>query len=236
MQMELIALRHQVAVYKQTVSRPRLWPTDRLLWVWLSRLWPGWQDVLKFVQPRTILAWQKKRFRDYWRHLSQSGKPGRPAITKEVRELIQDMWRSNPTWGSPRIVGELGKLGIHVAKFTVEKYRPRIRKPSSPTRKAFLNNHVKDLVSCDFFTVPTVTCKVLFVFVILAHERRRIVHFNVTEHPTAQWTARQVVEAFPWDEAPRYLLRDRDAIYGDHFQQRVGNMGIEEVLIAPRNP
>jgi transposase InsO family protein len=168
--------------------------------------------------------------------LSQSGTPGRSTIAKDVRELIQDIWRSNPTWGSPRIVGELRKLGINVAKSTVEKYRPRIRKPSSPTWRAFLHNHVKGLVSCDFFTVPTVTCKVLFVFVILAHDRRRILHVNVTEHPTAQWTAQQIVEAFPWDEAPRYLLRDRDAIYGEQFQQRVKNMGIEEVLIAPRSP
>ncbi len=192
--------------------------------------------MLSFVQPRTIIAWQKKQFRAYWRRLSQSGKPGRPAIPKEVRELIQDMWRSNPTWGSPRIVGELGKLGIHVAKSTVEKYRPRLRKLPSPTWKAFLKNHVKDLVSCDFFTVPTVTYKVLFVFVILVHDRRRIVHFNVTEHPTAKWTAQQIVEAFPWDEAPRYLLRDRDAIYGTHFRQRIEHMGIEEVKIAPHSP
>ena len=234
--LENLALHHQVAVYKQSISRPKLRPIDRLLWVWLSRLWPGWQDALEFVQPHTVVAWQKKRFRDYWRRLSQSSKPGRPAIDKEVRELIQNMWRSNPTWGSPRIVGELRRLGINVVKSTVEKYRPQIRKPPSPTWKPFLNNHVKELVSCDFFTVPTVTFKVLFVFVLLAHERRRIVHFNVTEHPTAQWTAHQIVEAFPWDPAPRYRLRDRDSIYGTHFEQRVGRMGIEEVKIAPPSP
>jgi putative transposase len=146
------------------------------------------------------------------------------------------MWRSNPTWGSPRIVGELRKLGIEVAKSTVEKYRPSGRKPSSPTWKAFLANHVQDLVALNFFTVPTVTCRVLFVLVILAHERRRIVHCIVTEHPTVQWTAQQVIDAFPWDEAPRYLLRDRDRIYGDHFRQRVRHMGIEEVKIAPHSP
>jgi putative transposase len=156
MQMELIALRHQVAVYQQSIPRPKLRPTDRLLWVWLSRLWPHWQQALAFAQPRTIIAWQNKRFRDHWRRLSRSGKPGRPAIAQEMRALIQDMWQSNPTWGSPRIVGELQKLGIDVAKSTVEKYRPRARKPSSPTWKAFLNNHVQDLVACDFFTVPTV--------------------------------------------------------------------------------
>ena len=211
-------------------------PSDRLFWVWLSRLWSGWQQVLTFVQPRTVIAWQQKRFRDHWRRLSRSGKPGRPAIATEVHELIQDMWQSNPTWGSPRIVGELRKLGIDVAKSTVEKYRPKVRKPSSPTWKAFLNNQVQDLVACDFFTVPTATCQVLFVFIMLAHERRRIVHFNITEHPTAEWTAQQIVEAFPWDTAPRYLLRDRDSIYGGHFQQGIKNMGIEEVKIAPRSP
>ena len=146
------------------------------------------------------------------------------------------MWQSNPTWGSPRIVGELRKLGIEVAKSTVEKYRPKVRKPSSPTWKAFLNNHVQNLVACDFFTVPTATFRVLFVFIILAHKRRRIVHFNITEHPTAQWTAQQIVEAFPWDTAPRYLLRDRDSIYGTAFQSRVKNLGMEEVMIAPRSP
>jgi putative transposase len=188
------------------------------------------------VQPRTVIAWQKKRFRDYWRRLSQPSKPGRPAIPEEVRDLIQDMWRSNPTWGSPRIVGELHKIGIDVAKSTVETYRPRIRKPPSPTWKALLNNRVTDLVSCDFFTVPTATFRVLFVFIILVHDRRCIVHFNITEHPTAQWTAQQMIDAFPWETAPRYLLRDRDSIYGEAFQQRVGNMGIEEVKIAPRSP
>ena len=236
MQLEILALRHQLVVYQHSIKRPRLQPAERLLWVWLSKLWSGWQQALEFVQPRTSITWQNKRFRDYWRQLSQSGKPGRPVISKEVRELIQDMWRSNPTWGSPRIVGELRKLGIHVAKSSVEKYRPRPTKPSSPTWKSFLNNHVKDIVACDFFTVTTVTFRILFVFILLAHERRCIVHFNVTEHPTAQWTAQQIVEAFPWDTAPRYLLRDRDAIYSTAFQQRVSHMGIEEVKIAPRSP
>jgi putative transposase len=135
--------------------------------------------------------------------LSQQGRPGRPTIAKEVRELIQAMWQANPTWGSPRIVGELRKVGIKVTKPTVEKYRIRPPKPPSPTWKAFLTHHVQDLVALDFFVVPTVTHHVLFVLLILAHERRRVVHFNITEHPTAQWTAQQVVDAFPWDEAPR---------------------------------
>jgi transposase InsO family protein len=192
--------------------------------------------VLAFVQPRTILAWQRRRFRDHWRDLSQQGKPGRPAMGKEVRQLIGDMWRANPTWGSPRIVGELRKLGIAVATSTVEKYRVRPQKPPSPAWKAFLKNHIQDVVALDFFVVPTVTHKVLFVLVMLAHERRRIVHFHITEHPTAEWTTQQVINAFPWDEAPRYLLRDRDRIYSTSFRQRVRLMGIEEVVIAPRSP
>lgn len=236
MHLRILALQHQVAVYKQTVARPRLRPSDRLFWAWLSRLWPGWHDTLAFVQPCTVIAWQRKRFRDHWRRLSQQGPSVRPAIAKDVRDLIRTMWQANPTWGSPRIVGELRKLGIDVAKSTVEKYRMRPQKPPSPTWKTFLTNHVHDLVALDFFTVPTVTFKVLFVLVILAHERRRVVHFNITEHPTAQWTLQQVVEAFPWDEAPRYLLRDRDRIYGAAFRQRMQHMGIEEVLTAPQSP
>jgi putative transposase len=210
--LENLALRHQLAVYQQTVHRPRLRPSDRVFWAWLSRLWPGWQHALAFVQPRTVIGWQQQRFRDHWRRLSRSRQPGRPTIAKELRGLIREMSLANPTWGSPRIVGELRKLGIDIAKSTVEKYRVRPCKPSSPTWKAFLRNHVQDLISLDFFVVPTVLNRVLFVLLILAHERRRVVHFIVTEHPTAAWTAQQVVEAFPWDRAPRYLLRDRDRI------------------------
>jgi putative transposase len=234
--LENVALRHQLAVYKHTVHRPRLRPTDRLFWVWLSRLWPGWQEALAFVQPRTVITWQRRRFRDHWRQLSQQGNPGRPAIAKEVRDRICAMWQAHPTWGSPRIVGELRKLGIAVAKSTVEQYRPRPKKPPSPTWKTFLKTHVQDVVAMDFFVVPTVTFRVLFVLVLLAHERRRVVHFNVTEHPTTQWTAQQVVEAFPWDEAPRYLLRDRDGIYSAAFRQRVKHMGIKEVRTALQSP
>jgi putative transposase len=182
--LEHLALRHQLAVYQQSVPRPHLRVTDRLFWAWLSRLWSGWQHALTFVQPRTVIAWQRRRFRNYWRQLSRSGTPGRPAIAQDVRELIHTMSQANPTWGAPRIVGELRKLGIEVAKSTVEKYRGPMRTPPSSTWKTFLNNHRQDLVSLDFFTVPTVTYKVLFVLLILTHERRRVVHFNVTEHPT----------------------------------------------------
>jgi transposase InsO family protein len=157
-------------------------------------------------------------------------------VAKEVRDLIRKMSKANPRWGSPRIVGELAKLGIQVAKATVEKYIVRSRTPPSPTWRAFLDNHLKDLVSVDFFVVPTVTFRVLFVFVVLAHARRRIVHFNITEHPTAQWTGQQISEAFPWETAPRFLVRDRDRVYGPAFKDRVESLGVEEVLTAPRCP
>src|SRR5262245_3658466 len=234
--LEHLALRHQLAVYQQTMARPRLRSTDRVLWAGLSRLWSGWRSALAFVQPQTVIAWQRRRFRDHWARLSRGTTPGRPVIAKEIRELIQAMWQANPTWGSPRIVGELRKLGIDVAKSTVETYRVRPRQPPSPTWKAFLHNHAKDLIALGFFVVPTVTHRVLFVLLILAHERRRVVHFHVTEHPTAEWTAQQMIEAFPWDKAPRYLLRDRDRIYGAYFRERVRHMGIAEVVIAPNSP
>lgn len=236
LQLEVAALRHQLSVYKDAGRRPRITPADRLLWSLIATLWSGWRRSLCFVQPRTVVAWQQKRFRDYWRRLSQSGKPGRPTISPELRNLIRRMWEANPCWGSPRIVGELGKLDIHVAKSTVEKYKPRPNTPSSPSWRTFLDQHDKDLVSVDFFVVPTVKFRVLFVFIVLAHDRRRVIHFNVTEHPTARWTAQQIVEAFPWDSTPRFLIRDRDRIYGDTFQRRIQSLNIEEVVIAPRSP
>jgi transposase InsO family protein len=150
--------------------------------------------------------------------------------------LIRTISSANPLWGTPRIVGELGKLGIDVAKSTVDKYRVRSRKAPSPSWKAFLKNHVNDLVSIDFLIVPTIRFKLLYVLIVLAHSRRKVLHFNVTENPTALWTAQQIVEAFPWDSAPTYLLRDRDAIYGGAFQKRIHAMGIEQILSAPRSP
>ena len=191
---------------------------------------------MTFVKPATVLAWQRRRFREHWARISRHGPPGRPAVSEETRELIRRISGANPGWGSPRIVGELGKLGIEVAKSTVEKYRVRSSKPPSPTWRAFLTNHVTDLVSIDFFTVPTVNFKVIFVLIVLAHDRRRVVHFNVTENPTAQWAAQQIIEAFPWDSAPKYLLRDRDAIFADAFRRRVESLGIAQVLSAPRSP
>jgi transposase InsO family protein len=146
------------------------------------------------------------------------------------------MSRSNPLWGAPRIHGELLKLGIDISQASVGKYMIRTRKRPSPSGRAFLNNHVKDLIAIDFFTVPTVTFRVFFVFLVLTHDRRQILHFNVTEHPTAEWAGRQLREAFPWDTAPQYMIRDRDGIYGNDFTRCVRALGIKQVLTAPRSP
>src|SRR3954465_13072051 len=146
------------------------------------------------------------------------------------------MSRENALWGAPQIHGELLKVGINISESTVSKYLVRHKGSPSQSWRTFLENHVKDMVSADFFTVPTIRFQILYVFLVLAHERRRIVHFAVTAHPTAEWTAQQLREAFPWDSAPRYLLRDRDRIFGHDFVEQVKAMGIKQVLSAPRSP
>jgi len=214
----------------------RLCRRDRLFWLGLSRLWQGWKSVLVIVTPATVIRWQRQGFRYYWRWKSRGRPVGRPLVEAEVRALIRRLSHENPIWGTPRFQAELRLLGHDVAASTIDKYRARGGKPASPTWRSFLKNHVAALTSVDFLVVPTVTFQLLYVFVVLRHERRKVVHFNVTAHPTAAWTGQQVRQAFPFDEAPRYLLRDRDAIYGEEFQRGVRSLGIQEVIIAPRSP
>ena len=238
LELELLALRHQLAVLQRDRPRRlRLRRTDRLVWVLLSRVWPQWRRALQIVTPDTVVRWHRQAFRLYWRRQSAPRRPGRPAVAPDIRALIRDMQAANPLWGAPRLHGELRKLGITVAQSTVAKYvGPSAPTPSSQTWRTFLANHVSQLASVDFFTLPTATFRVLFVFVVLAHARRRILHVSVTAHPTAAWTAQQLREAFPWDTAPRFLLRDRDAIYGSAVRGTVQEMGVEDVLTAPRAP
>jgi transposase InsO family protein len=188
------------------------------------------------VTPDTVLRWQRRRFREYWTKLSGHSTAGRPRVDPEIRALIARMAAANLLWGAPRIHGELLKLGLDVTERTVSRLMPKRRPEPSQTWRTFLDNHVRDLVSIDFFTVPTARLRVLFVLVVLAHHRRRVVHFNITEHPTAAWTTQQIVDAFPYDSAPSYLLRDRDQVYGEQFRHRVKGMRIEEVLTAPHSP
>src|SRR5947208_14126010 len=168
--------------------------------------------------------------------MEESTPTGRPAIGTELRELIRRMNRANPLWGAPRIHGELLKLGLTVSQATVSRYMLRPRRPPSQAWRAFLKNHAKDLIALDFFTVPTATFRVLFVLVVLNHDRRRLVHFNVTEHPTAGWTARQLVEACGLEETPRNLIRDRDPVYGERVSRSARTLDIREAVIAPRSP
>src|SRR5436309_10475370 len=234
--LENLALRHQLAVYKKVVNRPKVLGSDRLFWVALASVWAGWRQALVIVSPNTVLRWQRRRFREYWARLSARAVAGRPRLSRQIRALVVRMAQANPLWGAPRIHGELQKLGIDVAERTVSRLLPKRRSPSSQTWRTFLTNHVRDLVAIDFFTVPTARLRVLFVFVVLAHDRRRVLHFNVTEHPTAAWTAQQIVDAFPDDSALSYLLRDRDAVYGHVFRQRVQGLCVGEVLTAPHSP
>jgi len=232
---ENLALRQQLIVLGRKTKRPRLLQGDRVFWLWLARSWNGWRDSLVLVKPETVVRWHRKGFKYYWTWKSRQ-EGGRPEVSREVRGLIRKMSRANPLWGAPRIHGELLKLGIENSQATVAKYMIRLRKPPSPTWRAFLDNHVRDLASIDFFTVPTATFRVLFVFLVFAHSRRQILHFNVTQSPTAAWTGHQLIEALPWDTAPRYLLRDRDCIYDENFTRSVRATGIEQILIAPRSP
>ena len=232
---ENLALRHQLGVLQRSVKRPRIRQRDRILWVWLSRLWADWRSSLMVVKPETVTRWHRDGFKLYWRWKSR-GKPGRPKIDAEIRSLIRRMCRENATWGAPRIHSELQLLGYDVDESTVGKYMIRHRKPPSQTWRTFLENHVSDIAAIDFFVVPTVRFQLLYCFIVLRHDRRRVVHFNVTRHPTARWTGQQIVEAFPFDEAPRFLIRDHDSIYGVDFQLRVDHMNIEEVVIAYRSP
>ena len=163
LQIENLALRHQLAVYHRTCRRPRLQPSDRIFWSWLSRVWPSWRDALVIVQPATVLAWRRRKFREHWTRLSRSGIPGRPTVSREIRDLIRHMSSANPLWGAPRIVGELRMIGIDIVKATVEKYMVRRRNPPSPSWRAFLKNHIKEIVAVDFFIVPTVRNQILFV-------------------------------------------------------------------------
>jgi transposase InsO family protein len=234
---ENVALRQQLAVFKQKRSRPALRPADRAFWVLLRQVWRDWANALILVQPDTVVDWQRQGFRLFWRWISSSKRAGRPRIPREVQELIRRMARENG-WGAPRIHGELLKLGVEIDERTVSRYLVRGRTSPDKVQSwlAFLRNHRDSLVGMDFFTVPTVTFRILWVFVVLHHERRRILHFGVTDHPDASWITQQLREAFPLDTAPRYAILDRDGKYGHEVPSALQSMGVKPVRTAPRSP
>lgn len=233
--MEVLALRHQIMVLKRPTQRPKLRLWDRYLWMILQRVWPNWRTPLMIFRPETVIGWQRAGFRMFWRWKSRRRR-GRPEKDQELIQLIRRMWRLNPTWGGPRIRDELAKLGLQASTATIRKYRPKSRRRPSQDWWTFLRNHAGAIAALDFLQVPKVTGRLLYVLIVMTHERRKVVHFNITESPTAEWTAQQVVNAFPYDTAPKYLLRDRDSIYGTAFVRRVDGMGIRQKLIAPRAP
>ena len=233
--LEVLALRHQLMVLKRQTRRPRLRRSDRYLWLLLMKVWPNWRNPLMIFQPETLIGWQRAGFRLFWRWESRR-RLGRPEKDQELIQLIRRMWSANPTWGSPRIRDELAKLGLVASTATIRKYRPKSRGKPSQGWKTFLQNHAGRIAAMDFFVVPTVTFRLLYVLIVMNHERRKVVHFNITDSPSAAWTAQQIVNAFPYDTAPKYLLRDRDSIYGSIFKHRVKGMGIQQKLTAPRSP
>ena len=233
---EIALLRHQLNVLRrQAPLKPRLTVADRLVFVWLYHLFPAVLNAVTIVQPETVIRWHRTGLRLYWRWKSRA-RGGRPKIPGEIRRLIRKMSLANRLWGAPRIHGELLKLGIEVAQSTVAKYMARSGRGRSQTWKTFLHNHVAGIGAMDFLIVPTVGFRLLFVLVILRHQRRRLISLTVTAHPTAEWIACQVTEAFPWDEAPDYLIRDRDASYGQVVAKRLAAMGIRDHPTAPRSP
>src|SRR5713226_2384669 len=233
---ENAALRHQLIVLQRRVrGRVQLTNGDRLFLVQLYRWFPSVLRAITIIRPETLVRWHRAGFRRYWRWKSRS-LGGRPQIAADLRALIRQMSAENPLWGAPRIHGELLKLGFDVAQSTVAKYMVRRCGPPSQGWRTFLRNHAPDIAAIDLFVVRTIGFKLLYGLAIIHLERRRLVWFNVTANPTAEWIARQITEAFPWDQAPRYIIRDRDSSYGMVVTQRLRAMGIRDRPTAPRAP
>ena len=233
---ENLFLRHQLSIALRCAPpRIRLSGGDRALLVWMTRLWPSLLDAAKLVEPETILRWHRSGFKAFWRWKSRK-RAGRPRIDRGLRDLIQRMSKENLLWGASRIHGELLMLGFEVAQSTVSKYMVRGRWPPSQSWKTFLRNNAEAIAAIDLFVVTTLTFERLFAFLVLSHGRRQVLWFEVTRHPTAEWLARQITEAFPWASAPAYLVRDNDGAYGHAFTSRVRAMGIRDRPISPGSP
>ena len=233
---EILVLRHQLNVLRRkSPGRLAFSSIDRVVFAGMYTLAPNILDALKIVKPETVLRWHRGGFRAYWRWKSRP-RGGRPSTPAEIRDLIREMSIANPLWGAPRIHGELLKLGIDVGQTTVAKYMAKTTRRPSQGWKTFLVNHADGIASMDLFVVPTISFRLLYGFLILLHARRELLWLGVTAHPTAEWIAQQITEAFGWRNAPRYVVRDRDRVYGARFVQRLRAMGIRDRPIAPRSP
>ncbi len=234
--LENVALKQQLLVLKRTAKRPRINDGDRTFWLLMRRMLADWKDALHIVKPETVVRWHRQGFRYYWRWKSRA-KPGRPPIPQKLIWLIKRLSRENPLWGAPHIEKELALLGHEVAESTVAKYMVRTPRTPRDTWRAFIQRHMDVTAACDFFVVPTLTFKRLYCFVVLSHDRRRILHVNVTENPSAEWTGHQVIEAFPGDQPlPRFLIHDQDGIYGEAFQRKVRALRIQPVRTGRKKP
>ena len=233
---ENLALRQQLAVFKRKHNRPRLAARDKLFWVALRRFWSSWKKALIVVTPDSVVRWHRAGFQLYWRLLSRARKQlGRRPVSKEIRELIFKIVAENPTWRAPRVHGELVMLGFEVSERSVARWMRRApRSPDSAQRwLTFLRNHREALAAMDFFSVPTITFGVLYCFFVLRHDRRRILHFNVTRHPTSAWIVQQLRETFPYESPAKFLLLDHDAKYGTEVPVAIRAMGIMNTSPLP---
>ncbi len=231
-----LALRQQLAAYAQKQRNPKVTPLDRAFWVALSRLWPRWRDTLVIVKPDTVVRWHREGFRLYWRSVSKRG-PGRPRISEEVQALIHRLAGENG-WGARKIQAELGKLGFTVGLATISRYLPK-RTPDRGKQQrwmAFLRNHKHGIVAMDFLVVPTVRYRLLYVWFIIDHGRREILHFGVTTNPSARWVIQQLREAFPYDSAPDHLIYDNDSIFSDKVTEAIRYFGMEPKRTAYHSP
>ncbi len=233
---ENAVLRQQLIVLRRKVrGRVRLTSNDRWFFIQLYRWFPSILQVLTIIQPETLVRWHRVGFRCYWRWKSRP-RGGRPRIEADLRALIQRMSMENPLWGAPRIHGELLKLGFDVAQSSVARYMVKQRVPPGQGWRTFLRNHAPDIAAMDLFVVPTIGFDLLYAFVVVRLHRRDLVWINVTTNPTAEWIVCQLTEAFPWDDAPRYLIRDRDRIFGTIVKRRLSAMGIRDKPTAPHSP
>src|SRR5438105_872543 len=237
--LENLALRQQLAALKRKHPRPRLAAFDKLFWVLARRFWCGWKQALLIVSPETVVRWHRSGCALYWRVISKTQRVfGRKRISQEIRDLIFRMVAENLAWGAPRIHGELLTLGFDVSERTISRWMRRAPRNPEPAKRwlAFLHNHREAIAAMDFFTVPTITFRVLYCFFIISHRRREILHFNVTCHPSAAWIIQQLREAFPYQSAPRFLIFDRDAKYGFEVPITVRSMAICPVRTSFQSP
>ncbi|MDP2886980.1 MAG: integrase core domain-containing protein [Ignavibacteria bacterium] len=236
LQLEIVYLRKQLEILARKSRKPRIRPSDRFFFGILTSILSSWKSTLLIIKPETVIRWHRQGFRLFWRWKSQS-EAGRPKIPRDQIALIKQMANDNPLWGAPRIHGEMLKLGFEISEATVQRYMTKkVPRTTRQRWKTFLKNHSAQIVSVDFLVVPTITFKLLYVLVFLSHDRRRIIHFNVTAHPTAQWSAQQLRNAFSDVEPPRFLIRDRDTKFGEVFTETVSALGMEPILTAYRSP